>query len=99
MKAILEFNLDEREDSMNHKRAIKATDAFIALQAIADQIFRPARKHGYGDKRLNELIETSREIIGGDGCETHLGSEIISVLEDRFYKILKDLDVNLDDLE
>jgi len=99
MKGKLEFDLDEPSDRLAHKRCVSATDAYIALHEIANKVFRPARKHGYDDKRLNELMETSREIIDKDGCETRLGYEIISVLEDRFYKILEEYNVNLDDLE
>lgn len=99
MKTKLEFDLDDPSDRLAHRRAMLATDAYIALNDIANLIFRPARKHGYEDPKLNELIETSRKIIGGDGIETTIGHEIVEKLERRFYRILEEHGVDLDDLE
>jgi len=98
MKAKLEFDLNDYSDKLAHKRAVSSTDAYIALNDIANLIFRPARKHGYDIPRLNELLETSREIITSDG-ETKLGYEVISMLEERFYNILGEHGVDLSDLE
>lgn len=45
------------------------------LQDIANHVFRPARKHGYHNKRLNKLIEND------EVCEA------IAILEEMFYEI------------
>lgn len=99
MKAKLEFDLDDPSERLEHERCIKATKAYIALHEIGERLFRPARKHGYSDPMLNNLLETSREIIGGEGHETKLGFEVVSKLEDMFYQILQECDVDLDILE
>jgi hypothetical protein len=50
MKAILEFNLNEAEDVMAHKRCVKATDMAIALFELTQQL--PEKL-----KHLEELAE------------------------------------------
>lgn len=59
MKATLSFNLPEEQDDFDI--ACKATKMSIALFEIRQQVFRPARKHGYADKELQDLIEKSPE--------------------------------------
>lgn len=86
-KASLRFDLEDHHDRLAHKRAISATDAYLALNSIANDIFRPARKHGYNDERLRDAYEDERI------------SKIIGLLEEKFYEILKEHNVNLDDLE
>lgn len=90
MKAILEFNMDDPSDRLEHKRAIAATDAYIALTEIANQVFRPARKHGYSDPVIKTMIER---------CGEQESADLIDKLEDRFYEILKERGINLADLE
>ena len=81
----LKFNLNEEE--ADFKRAVKATDAYICLWDIANEIFRPHRKHGYPDNRIPPVDEwTDREY------------KIVEVLEEKFYEILESHGVNLDDL-
>ena len=53
-KATLTFNLDDPEDKANFKKAANANEAYLALWSIAQEIFRPARKHGYSGAQLNE---------------------------------------------
>lgn len=98
MKAKLEFDLDEIHDLYAFKRASSATDAYLALSEIANEIFRPARKHGYSDQEINKLIE-STGIIKIECGDVQVGYEIISQLEDKFYSILRKYEVNLDNLE
>lgn len=38
MKAILEFDLDDPMDRYSHRRAIKATEAYIAINAIGEKL-------------------------------------------------------------
>jgi hypothetical protein len=91
MKAILEFKLPE--DEMEYNRAVKATDAFLALWAVAQDIFRPARKHGYpNNPRLNELLDSEK-----DSKVAKAVSEAIGLLETQFYIIVNDHGVNPSD--
>lgn len=82
MKATLEFNLPEEQ--VEHEHALKGEEYMLALRDIADQVFRPARKHGYSDEELNKLVS-----------ETNGGAEIVAKLEEKFYEILNNFDVNL----
>jgi len=83
MKAILEFNLDEPEDKRKFDIANKAEDMQIALWDIAQEIFRPARKHGYPDAEIQDLLTK----CGG------AGEDLIGKLEDKFYAILNEREV------
>ena len=74
MKAILEFSSNEEEAVI---AAIHAPNLAIALGRIRDEVFRPARKHGYPDQSLEELLEDNP------------GSyDIIEKLEQKFSSIL-----------
>lgn len=84
MKALLEFNLPE--DAAEHKMAIRGREAHRALWETVQQVFRPARKHGYDDVKLNALIDANPD-----------ATEIIRLLEDRFHEILNAADINLND--
>lgn len=85
MKAILEFDLDNEEDRIKHDLAIKSLDMSIALEEIGQEIFRPARKYGYNNKHITDLLEE----MGGRG------EELIGLLEDKFFKIIKDKNIEI----
>lgn len=85
MKVTMHFNLPE--DAFDYKHAAKGYDYYLALRETADDIFRPARKHGYGNKAIQDCIEKL-----GDGAE-----ELIGLLENEFFEILSDLGINLID--
>lgn len=91
MKAKLEFDLDDFSDRKAHKRCVSATNAYIALYKIANEIFRPNRKHGY-EKEIEELFDAL-----GDDAE--IGTEIVDKLETKFYNIIEELGLDLDDLD
>lgn len=77
MKGILEFNLpEEREEFQMASNAVKYS---IAIHDIGNEVFRPARKHGYADQELQQLIEKNPD-----------AAEIISLLESKFYEILRE---------
>lgn len=81
MKVILEFNKIEEAEEL--EMALKASDMHCALFDIAQQVFRPHRKHGYDNEILNKLNEN-------DDVNT-----AISMLEDKFYEILSRYKVEL----
>jgi hypothetical protein len=67
MKAILQFDLDEREDKEAHIRATKATDAYLVLWDMM-QAFRTVYKYGqdpvaakYAEEWRDKLIEVMRD--------------------------------------
>lgn len=82
MKATIEFDLNEEREEF--RDFMQASRMSCALHDISNKIFRPARKHGYDDKTLNELIEKN------EGA-----TEIIGLLETKFYEILKEYGVEL----
>lgn len=84
MKILLEFDSENPEDMQLHRILLKAQDAHRALSEIRQRIFRPARKHGYKDKHLQNLIDN------------HNGDEVISILETEFGQILDELSLNED---
>lgn len=81
MKAILEFNLPEDQEEFN--TTIKANAYACAIHDISEHIFRPARKHGYSDARIQELIDK----LGADG------QELVGLLEAAYYDILREYEV------
>jgi len=103
MKATLEFDLDDPNDRLAHIRCTKATDIYIVLNKIANEIFRPARKHGYSDKNLEELFDKCPNDVvvkyKNISYEDNAGIGIVGLLEAKFYEILQEHGVNLDDLE
>ena len=88
MKAILEFNLPEDEEE--YEITSKATNMSSALFEIKQEIFRPARKHGYSDPEITKLLAK----INSREAEEGAGEELIGLLETRFYQILNDHDAN-----
>lgn len=76
MKAKLIFNLPEEQESFQD--AVNASAMRACLFSIAMDIFRPARKHGYPDKRIQDLLDK-------EGVE-----EAIGLLEEEFYRLLQE---------
>lgn len=92
MKATLTFELPEEEGEF--KQAVAASDIHAALWDVANDVFRPARKHGYPDNRLQKLLQA---IDAADlGLENKdAGTELIHLLEAKFFEILSDRGVKL----
>ena len=76
MKAILEFDLNEPDDRMHHKMAVDAQDLLCFIWDVEQYVFRPHRKHGYGDVKLDQLIQRHPEV-----------EEAISLLEQRYFDL------------
>ena len=58
MKAILEFNLNDYDDEMSHKRVIKATDMAICLFEIAYNL-KKTIENRLENLDISELDKTS----------------------------------------
>ncbi len=97
MKAILEFDLDEHEDRLAHKRAISATDVYLALHDI-DNEFRKMIKYDstIGMDQKLALIDGYHVITGEEAILLH---QIVSGIRSSFNRILEDRGINLEDLE
>lgn len=63
MKGILEFNLDEPFDRLAHQRAVNATNSYLALNAIGQEL-RQIYKYGENDTiEIEKLREMFYEIL------------------------------------
>jgi len=86
MKASLHFKLPEEKVEFNN--ATKANEMKGLLFEISQEIFRPARKHGYSDPRMKKFLDKSGQ----------LNPEIadaIGVLEEMFYELAGESGVNI----
>jgi len=85
-KGILEFDLEEPDARDAFKRAVLADDAYMVLHEISDEIFRPARKHGYPDRRIQNYINDLDQKLRDNEQNPIL--EVLSLLEENFRDIL-----------
>jgi hypothetical protein len=91
MKITLEG--DGPDDEAKLTLMLNASAMQRALWEIGQEVFRPARKHGYPDPEIRKFLDektlTEREL--GDR------EELVHALEKKFYEILDNNKVNLDD--
>ena len=90
-KGKLEFDLDDLEDRKAFIRASKADDLSRVLYEIGQQVFRPARKHGYQDNSINDIINKFNDVPQD---EENTATALIGMLEEKFYEIIKEYDVS-----
>lgn len=86
MKAILEFNLPE--ENAEFKNAVSANCMKSVLYDISQNIFRPARKHGYSDRRMAKFLDS-------DGCLKQEIADAIGVLEDMYCELLSENNLSI----
>jgi len=79
-KLILEFNLPEDREEADLAR--RASDMASALFDIRQEVFRPARKHGYSNPEIAAFLNKHPE-----GCE------LIALLENLFTEVVNDNNV------
>lgn len=105
--ATLTYNLPEDESEFN--RAVKGAAAHSALWDVGQEVFRPARKHGYTDTRIQRLIEALDELVQQQHLDRNLSaahphdeygpknaSDLIGLLEERFHEIVRLNNVEID---
>lgn len=97
MKGILEFNLpEEQEEFMD---AAKVGSYRAALFDIRQQVFRPARKHGYSRHDIHVLLTRLDELVSTHSATEAAwpkdefglpldGTSLIELLEGVFNQIL-----------
>lgn len=98
MKATLTFNLPEEHEE--HEDAINGSKYKYQLDEVGNTVFRPARKHGYSDNRIQKLMEALDTLSEKYGAEVGLekseygstpgGTELIGLLESLFYSVKND---------
>ena len=93
-KGILEFDLEEPDARDAFKRAVLADDAYMVLHEISDEIFRPAIKHGYPDRRIQNYINDLDQKLRDNEQNPIL--EVLSLLEENFRDILIEHGITLE---
>jgi hypothetical protein len=96
-KAILEFDLSDRYDTLAHKRAIMSTDVYLALHDFDNEL-RNMTKYdaiiGAGNKIA--LPEGYHEITEQ---ESILLFEVVNGIRNKLSNILEERGINMGDLE
>jgi hypothetical protein len=82
----LEFSLPE--ESTEFDMASNAGSYAAAIETMSNEIFRPARKHGYQDPYIQILLDEVNEKTEGKG------TELVSLLEGLFHGIKSSYDID-----
>lgn len=82
------FDLNENENEHELDEFLSAHAAHRALEDIANNIFRPARKHGYPDLQLAAFFDDNNPNRG-------LNMELVSLLEEVFFEIIRENDIKI----
>lgn len=95
MIATLKFTLPEEREEFEDAMAGSSNKS--RLDEIVQQIFRPARKHGYSDQRIQLLIEALDSLADKYGAEFGLvpdeygtvpgATELVARLEQVYFDI------------
>jgi len=83
----IKFLITDQDEEQALRRCMNADRAYRAIYEIAQEIFRPARKHGYPDPKLENAMQ-NKEL-------EH--EEIVGMLEEKFYDILRENSISLED--
>lgn len=85
MKTKITFTFDDEnyDDKRESLRVLKANEAFNALFEIQQQVFRPARKHGYPQAQHHPLLDVEKW-----SDETY---EVVGKLEELYLEVVGDL--------
>jgi hypothetical protein len=102
-KVTIEFNLPEEQEEFN--TAIQASKMSAAFWSIGNDVFRPARKHGYPDQRLHDLIHFLDQAAAALGVSEEgwprdeygplNATDLIRMLEEKYHEILRENGVEL----
>jgi hypothetical protein len=85
MKGILEFNLPEEQDEF--ELAIHVGKYSTTLFDVRQQVFRPARKHGYSRADIQELVEKLDALVVQYADATNWPRDEYQTLKDATYLI------------
>ena len=105
-KVTIEFDLQNEQDRLAHRRMISVDKTYLAMQKIAEELFKHRQSNGYGsEKHVQKCIDRAEKIgcvIDDFEIEDHVDDVVtsaISCLESSFYKILEGHGIDLEDLE
>jgi len=86
-KVTIQFDTSEPDQLLEMRRTLGANSAYNALWEISQELFRPARKHGYPHGPLAKALDEHPEVM----------PEIVGLLEERFYELLRENNIDLND--
>jgi hypothetical protein len=87
MQGILNFNREDPEEEKSFQRACNADVVYGVLWDFSQEVLRGYRKHGFSDKRLNDLLE-------GEHHEAIY--EVLEIIEGKFYELLKENNIDIE---
>lgn len=86
MKINLEY--DNEDDAL---AALKGWKLQAAIDEVGNEVFRPARKHGYPDEEINKIIAHLDSLCEENKTPEGLWStDLIYALERKFWGIVND---------
>jgi len=97
MKAKLEFDLDDPSDKKAHKRAVTATNAFLALYDI-DNMLRDYTKYRK-EIDVGDVIYLPDEGYKLNSYESQLLHRLSEIIRFKVSSIIQHNGVDMDDLE
>jgi hypothetical protein len=80
----ISFDVSTPEGKEEAERALRAEDVYAALDNIVNEVFRPARKHGYIEADLQKLLDENEAV-----------HTVIGRLEEKFFDILREYNITL----
>ena len=93
-KATLEFNLPE--ERVEFEQANQAGALVSFLWEVENRVFRPARKHGYPEQDIQNLIDVLNNLVEKHATEEHPKSaydgymnatSLIGLLEKQYFAL------------
>lgn len=89
-KLTLTIEFNSESDAVNQsaiRRTLNADAAYGVLWDVVQEIFRPARKHGYPDPVVERALKECGE----------MGQELVCLLEQKFHEKLEEAGIDLND--
>lgn len=84
MKITIEFDSENPEDMERHDEMMKASKYRSVIDRVSNEIFRPAREHGYSDRNVERLM-----VECGDKAD-----ELVGELERLYCEILSEYGID-----
>lgn len=82
-KVTIDFEITDDYDIQECLQALSYKKCFRVFDQITQQVFRPARKHGYHNYKIQQLLEKC-----GDA-----GYELVGLLEETYLDILREEEI------
>ncbi len=93
-KIIVEFHIKDPYDLEEYNNFMRGQQLRDVIDDITNEIWRPARKHGYSDPAIQKLLDYAHEkdytIEHPEYGKVSILEELISLLEDKYNEILEE---------